>query len=243
MRWYFSRAEQYAVAVLLVAVVGALVVLGYAYGARSIMQAANGPLYTPQRQSSSSNSSETISSVTVHVTGAVVHGGTYTLDSNARINDALQAAGGPTEDGCPEAMNLAAHLQDGQKISLPTRAEWEKTIAKTPPPLVENEQPRSTASAGGGATAETPAEVGGEAASTSGNKPAAPAKVAGDEKININTASYEELQRLPRVGPVMAQAIVDYRAKNGPITDYAQLLNIPRLGEKTLENLKPHITL
>ncbi len=243
MRWYFSRAEQYAVAVLLVAVVGALVVLGYAYGARSTMQAANGPLYTPQRQSSSS-SSETMTSVTVHVTGAVVHGGTYTLDSNARINDALQAAGGPTEDGCPEAMNLAAHLQDGQKISLPTRTEWEKTTAETPPPLVENEQPRPSASAGSVAAAELPAETEGAAASTtSDNKPATPAKVTGDEKININTASYEELQRLPRVGPVMAQAIIDYRTKNGPITDYAQLLNIPRLGEKTLENLKPHITL
>jgi|GEM_PF-119249 len=240
MRWYFSRAEQYGVAVLLVAVVGALVVLGYAYGARSTMQANNGPLYQSQAAVATI---ETPSSVTIHVAGAVVHGGTYTLATGARISDALQAAGGPTEEGCPDALNLAAHLQDGQKISLPTRAEWEKTTAKTPPPLVENEKPPSkVTSSGKMETTTPPAETGTGETATSTAKPAS-SKVTGDEKINVNTATFEELQRLPRVGPVMAQAIVDYRSKNGAFTDYAQLLNIPRLGEKTLENLKPHITL
>jgi len=241
MRWYFSRAEQYAVAVLLVAVVGALVVLGYAYGARSTMQANNGPLYQPQAAVATIET--TTSSVTIHITGAVVRSGTYTLATGTRISDALQAAGGPSEEGCPDALNLAAHLQDGQKISLPTRAEWEKTTAKTPPPLVENEKPPNKVTSSGKSETTAPsAETGTSETTTATAKPAS-TKVTGDEKINVNTATFEELQRLPRVGPVMAQAIIDYRSKNGAFTDYAQLLNIPRLGEKTLENMKPHITL
>ncbi len=240
MRWYFSRAEQYAVAVLLVAVVGALVVLGYAYGARSTIQANNGPLYQAQAAAADI---PLASSVTIHITGAVTHSGSYTLAAGTRISDALQAAGGPTEEGCPDALNLAAHLQDGQKISLPTRDEWEKTTAKTPPPLVENEKtPSKQSSSGNMETTAPPAESASGEVTASTAKPAS-SKVSGAERINVNTATLDELQRLPRVGPVMAAAIIDYRSKNGAFTDYAQLLNIPRLGEKTLENLKPHITL
>ncbi len=167
--------------------------------------------------------------VTIHIAGAVVHSGVYTLAPGARINDALKAAGGATEEGYPDALNLAAHLQDGQKITVPTRTEWAKISASNPPPQVENQQNELPTTTGTVTTVDT--------------KPTTSAKVTGEEKINVNTATLEELQRLPRVGPVMAQAIIDFRTKNGPFTDYAQLLNIPRIGEKTLEELKPHITL
>lgn len=66
--------------------------------------------------------------------------------------------------------------------------------------------------------------------------PAAPAAVTG--KININTASQTQLETLPRVGPVTAQAII----ANRPFKSIDEITRVPRIGAKTLENLRPYIT-
>jgi len=58
-------------------------------------------------------------------------------------------------------------------------------------------------------------------------------------KININTATVEELQALPGVGPTIAQRIVEYRQAYGPFQKVEDLLNIKGIGEKKLEKIKP----
>ena len=60
-------------------------------------------------------------SVKVDVTGAVRHPGVVVVAADARVIDAVQAAGGPTELGDANAINLAVHVQDGQKIVVPPR--------------------------------------------------------------------------------------------------------------------------
>ncbi|MFN3691441.1 MAG: ComEA family DNA-binding protein [Fervidobacterium sp.] len=61
-------------------------------------------------------------------------------------------------------------------------------------------------------------------------------------KININTSSIEELQQLPGIGPTKAQAIVDYRIKNGGFKTIEEIKNVKGIGEKTFEKLKDLIT-
>ncbi len=56
--------------------------------------------------------------------------------------------------------------------------------------------------------------------------------------ININTASYEELQEINRIGPVLAQRIIDYRELNGPFETWEELLEVKGIGEKILEIIK-----
>lgn len=63
------------------------------------------------------------------------------------------------------------------------------------------------------------------------------------EKININTATAEELTRLPGIGPAYAERIVAWREENGRFTRIDQLLEIRGIGEKRLENLRPYISL
>ncbi|WP_228288227.1 ComEA family DNA-binding protein [Thermosipho ferrireducens] len=60
-------------------------------------------------------------------------------------------------------------------------------------------------------------------------------------KININTATEQELETLPGIGKVKAKAIVNYRTENGNYTTYEDLLNVSGIGKVTLEKIKPYI--
>jgi comEA protein len=62
------------------------------------------------------------------------------------------------------------------------------------------------------------------------------------EKININSASVQELQTLPQIGAVVAQRIVDYREKNGKFSKIEEIMKVQGIGEKTFLKIKPLIT-
>ena len=60
--------------------------------------------------------------------------------------------------------------------------------------------------------------------------------------INVNTAMATELEELPGVGEVIAQAIIDYRTENGPFTSVDQLLDVSGIGDATLEDIRELVT-
>ena len=63
------------------------------------------------------------------------------------------------------------------------------------------------------------------------------------QPVDINTATAEELQQLMGVGPVLAQAIVDYRTEHGPFASVDELLEVSGIGEAKLDNIRNDITL
>jgi competence protein ComEA len=67
--------------------------------------------------------------------------------------------------------------------------------------------------------------------------------VAGGALVNLNTGTLEQLDGLPGVGPVTAQKILDWRAAHGAFTAVDELLEIDGIGEKTLAEMAPHLTL
>jgi competence protein ComEA len=71
---------------------------------------------------------------------------------------------------------------------------------------------------------------------------AAPAQAA-EAKVNINAASVEQLQLLPRVGPAVAQRIVEYRKANGDFKSVDDLMLVRGIGERSFANLKPYLAL
>jgi competence protein ComEA len=72
--------------------------------------------------------------------------------------------------------------------------------------------------------------------------PTAAAPQPPGEKVNLNTASADELQTLPGIGPSYAQRIVEYRDKNGPFKKVEDLLNVRGIGEKTFDRIRDRIT-
>jgi competence protein ComEA len=71
---------------------------------------------------------------------------------------------------------------------------------------------------------------------------AASADLTGDGRVDLNTAQAAELDTLPRIGPAMAQRIIEWRDANGRFTSVEDLLAVPGIGDKMLETLRDLVT-
>ena len=194
------------------------------------------PGANPSESAQGSASGE--ATVRVHVAGAVNNPGVYTLPAQGRTVDAIAAASGAAADADLDRVNLAGALSDGVQIYVPHRGE-----TAAPAQIQPN---GGTANAGQGNAANGAAQNG---ASQGGTQPQpartlTPAGSAqkGSTPVNINTATAEELQSLPRIGPAMAQRIIAWREAHGGFRSVDELDAVPGIGPSMLENLRPLVT-
>jgi competence protein ComEA len=157
----------------------------------------------------------------IYLTGAVVQPGVYELSQGARANDAVELAGGLTDDSAANYVNLAAPLQDGQHVHIPSQAEVESGEAAR----IAAEGTAAGATGATGATSATGSDATGASAAL------------GEQKVNINTAGSAELESLPGIGTATAQRIIDYREKNGGFKSVEDLKNVSGIGEKKYAEL------
>lgn len=136
------------------------------------------------------------------------------LPSGSRVHEAIAAAGGSTAEADLNRLNLASVVADGQKIYVPRHGE---------PLPADSSSDALTGSSGGGAGADGAGSPNGE-------------------KTNLNTAGVEELGTLPKVGPVLAQRIVDWRKEHGPFKTVEELDAVDGVGPKMLETLLPLVS-
>lgn len=110
-----------------------LVVAGVGWAAFSSMRAPAFEVHADEAVAPSPSEPEAVevkAQVYVYVTGAVANPGVYSLDEGLRVCDAVEAAGGLTEDADASTVNLARVLSDGEHIALPTKAEVETALAQ-----------------------------------------------------------------------------------------------------------------
>lgn len=160
----------------------------------------------------STNTDPNSEPATVHVAGAVMNPGVVTLDPGKRVTDAVAAVGGLSPDADPDRINLAAPLLDGARIVVPRRGEE-----------VPAEVPTTVAPAPG-------ASVGGTGADQA------------TSKVALNTATAEDLESLPGVGPATAAAILAYREENGPFRSVDDLLEVRGIGDAKLDAIRDLVT-
>jgi competence protein ComEA len=168
----------------------------------------------PVAETSGQPSGSAREAVVVHVVGAVRRPGLLRLREGARVADALARAGGAKRSADLAAVNLAAPLVDGVQIFVPARASAGGVGA----------------SPGSGASADSGSASGGGGFAGSGRK------------VSLATATAEELDELPGVGPVTAQKILDYRSEHGPFTSVEELDAVPGIGPARIEQLRDLVT-
>jgi competence protein ComEA len=153
----------------------------------------------------------------VSVVGLVHTPGLVTLAPGARIADALKAAGGVVDGADTVGLNMARPVADGEQIvvGLAPRAGLPTSLGSSV--------------SSGPAGSRTPTSPGATAGQPTGK--------AG-EVIDLNTATAQQLDALPGVGPVTAAAIVKWRETHGRFTSVDQLGDVDGIGPARLERLR-----
>ena len=149
----------------------------------------------------------------MHITGAVVNNGIVEVKESARINDVIEAAGGVTDDADLSNVNLAYAVKDGQKIYIPSKNDKEDIEDLK---IISDEAGTDIINEGD--------------------------EVQSSGKVNINTATKEELQTLSGIGESTASKIITYREENGKFKKIEDIKNVPGIGDAKFENIKDKIT-
>jgi competence protein ComEA len=153
------------------------------------------------------------SDLQVYIHGAVQNPGVYPLQPGDRLVDALTAAGGAEAEADLAAVNLAQRVQDEGNYYIPK-------VGETPPPVPVSPNV---------STSPLSSDI---AANTN----------MGNGLIDLNTASTDTLITLPGIGPARAQAIVDYRERNGPFVSVEQVTEVSGIGPATYESIRDLVT-
>lgn len=162
----------------------------------------------------------------VYVAGAVMHPGVYAMPDDARARDALALAGGATHDADLVAVNLAAHVGDGDEVAVPRVGD---------PPAVKPRASRRRAASGSHRRRPHPRT------NVARDTPATVANGA-EPLVDINAADADALADLPGVGPALAQRIVDFRELNGPFASIDGLADVAGITPAHLAELEPLVT-
>lgn len=161
--------------------------------------------------------------IKVHISGAIKNEGVIELNENSRIIDAIEQTGGLTEQAYTKNINLAEVLEDGSKIYIPTKEE------------IENQEKQKLVEQSKKDVVDLKNTIQVNSKDNSQNDKKTNQKT---KKVNINTATQEELNSLPGVGESTANKILNYRKEKGKFKTKEDIKNVSGIGESKFNKIK-----
>ena len=201
--------------VLIIIIVVVIVIIIYIYNSNKIDNSELDEdmlVISNSENNTIENITEEKDMIIVHITGAVKTPGIVKLEEGSRIEDAINKAGGLTEDADITKVNLAYILEDGIKIKIPSNSDigdfQGENILRTDSGegIIEDNENSSQSSS-----------------------------------LNINKATEQDLQTLPGIGPSLASRIIAYRDENGKFSTIEDIKNVNGIGNSKYENIKDYI--
>ena len=171
------------------------------------------------------NTHKNISTVFVDIKGAVNNPGVYKLKEDSRVIDAINNSGGLKENADTSIINLSKKIEDEMVIIIYSKEDLQKYKDNLSTKAIEDEIKKEKISIDKNNKAEINIDL-----------------KEDNSKININTASKEELTTLPGVGESKAEAIIKYREDNGNYEKIEDIKNVSGIGESAFEKIKDNIT-
>lgn len=193
-------------------------------GAPTAGAASGGPSPSAGASAGAAPSAPGAGRVVVHVLGAVRRSGVVELPASSRVGDALERAGGATDDADLDRLNLARVLTDGERLYVPRVGQQE--VPEALGPVADGAAAGPTAGAGAGAGS------GGGSAGTGGE---------GAAVVDLNTADQTALETLPGIGPGLAGRIIAWRDEHGRFTAVEDLLDVSGIGDVRFAELRDRV--
>ena len=162
----------------------------------------------------------------IYITGEVINPGVVILNEGSRIVDAINAAGGTTNNANVTKVNLVFILEDGMKVNIPNNSDLEKNF----------DFEYITLNSGDG--------INDEYKKNASDSESTKSKYSKSyDIVNINTATQTELESLPGIGASLALKIINYRKENGKFSSIDEIKNVSGIGESKFEDLKKYINI
>lgn len=173
--------------------------------------------------------------ILVDVKGEVKKPGVYKLKENSRVIDAINASGGLTKKAYTKYINLSKILKDENVIIVNSTSEIKKVSSGNNITEVKiNNNSKNSAS-----ISESELITNDNVKSDEDNTGNS---LEGNQKVNINTATKEELMKLSNIGESKAEKIIDYRTANGNFNSIEDIKKVSGIGDKLYDSIKENIT-
>ena len=172
--------------------------------------------------------------VSVDIKGAVALPGVYEIEITKKVIDVVQLAGGFTEQADSSFVNLAKKVEDEMVIIIYTTEEVKKWTTQDSIAKIVDKQCICPVIKNDACINEQTSNLKEEQSNSSSSNSL--------EKINLNTATLEELQTLSGIGESKAQAIITYREEVGAFEKIEDLMKVSGIGEALYEKVKDYIT-
>ncbi len=232
----FSYRHRKVLIIIFLIVLGSISSLFYLYSNKKIFQkekvkVVKKKVMISKKEDKVDEKKEENYEVKVDVKGEVINPGLYTLNSDLRVEDAINAAGGLTYNASTDVINLSKKLKDEMVIIIYSKAEVADFVKTKKEENIKIDKCKE-----GVGDVENDACI--DSSNTENNDSSSTNAI-----VNLNTATKEDLMTISGIGDAKADSIIKYREEHGSFTSIEQLKEISGIGDSIYDKIKDHFTI